>query len=33
LLTALAGKASGSLPIPLTVVPGNLTDEEIAALT
>ena len=33
LVTALAGKASGSLPIPLTVVPGNLTDEEIDALT
>ena len=33
LVTALAGKASGSLPIPLTVVPGDLTDEEIDALT
>lgn len=33
LVTALAGKASGSLPVPLTVVPGNLTDEEIDALT
>ncbi|MDX1485834.1 MAG: universal stress protein [Alphaproteobacteria bacterium] len=33
LVTALTGKGSGSLPVPLTVVPGGLTDEEIDALT
>jgi nucleotide-binding universal stress UspA family protein len=33
LVSALAGTASGSLPVPLTLVPGNLTDEEIDALT
>jgi len=33
LVSALAGKASGSLRVPLTVVPGGLTDVEIDALT
>ena len=33
LVSALAGTASGSLPVPLTLVPGDLTDEEIDALT
>lgn len=33
LVTALAGKMSGELPIPITIVPGNLSDEEIDALT
>lgn len=33
LVSALAGKASGSLRVPVTIVPGNLTDEEIDALT
>lgn len=33
LVSALAGKASGSLRVPLTVVPGDLTDAEIDALT
>lgn len=33
LVSSLAGKASGSLRVPLTVVPGNLTDAEIDALT
>ena len=30
LVSALAGKASGSLRVPLTVVPGDLTDAEMA---
>ena len=33
LVTALAGKLSGSMRIPVTVVPGNLTDSEIDRLT
>ena len=33
LVSALAGNASGSLRVPLTVVPGDLTDTEIDALT
>lgn len=33
LVTSLAGKLSGKFPIPITVVPGNLTDEQIDALT
>lgn len=32
LVTQLAGKLSGKFPIPITVVPGNLTDEQIDAL-
>lgn len=33
LVSELAGKLSGSLPIPVTIVPGNLSDEEIDNLT
>jgi hypothetical protein len=32
LITALVGKMSGRLSVPFTVVPGNLSDEQIAAL-
>ena len=32
LVTALTGKYIGRLRVPLTVVPGNLTDEQIAAI-
>jgi len=33
LVTSLAGKLSGKFPIPITVVPGNLTLQEVDALT
>ena len=33
LVSSLAGKMSGRFPIPITVVPGNLSDEQIDALT
>lgn len=33
LCTALTGKYSGKLHIPVTIVPGNLTDEEIDFIT
>jgi nucleotide-binding universal stress UspA family protein len=33
LVSSLAGKLSGKFPIPITVVPGTLTDEQIDALT
>lgn len=33
LVTSLAGKMSGQFPIPITLVPGNLTVEQIDALT
>lgn len=33
LVSSLAGKLSGRFPIPITVVPGNLTFEQIDALT
>jgi nucleotide-binding universal stress UspA family protein len=33
LVTALAGKASGTFPVPITIVPGNLDDEAIAAIS
>ena len=33
LVTSLAGKLSGKFPIPITVVPGNLTLEEVDVLT
>jgi nucleotide-binding universal stress UspA family protein len=33
LVSQLAGKMSGTLPIPVTIVPGNLSNEEIDALT
>jgi nucleotide-binding universal stress UspA family protein len=32
LVSTLAGKASGTFPIPITIVPGDLTDHEIDAL-
>ncbi len=32
LVSALAGKQAGSFPIPITIVPGNLDDEAIAAI-
>ena len=32
LVTALAGKASGTFPVPITIVPGSLDDEAISAL-
>lgn len=33
LVSSIAGKLSGKFPIPITVVPGNLTPEQIDALT
>ena len=33
LVTHLAGKIAGRLRIPVTIVPGGLTDEQIAALS
>ncbi|MGE0845288.1 MAG: universal stress protein [Flavobacteriaceae bacterium] len=33
LVTTLAGRASGTFPVPITVVPGNLADEDIEAVT
>ena len=33
LVSSLAGKLSGKFPIPITVVPGNLSDEQIDAMT
>jgi nucleotide-binding universal stress UspA family protein len=32
LVTSIAGRASGTFPIPITIVPGTLSDEDIAAL-
>ncbi|MDK9695880.1 MAG: universal stress protein [Siculibacillus sp.] len=32
LVTALAGRGSGVFPVPITIVPGHLTDAEIAAI-
>jgi nucleotide-binding universal stress UspA family protein len=32
LVTALAGKASGTFPVPITIVPGHLDDEGIEAI-
>lgn len=32
LVTAIAGKAASTFPIPVVIVPGSLTDEEIDAL-
>jgi nucleotide-binding universal stress UspA family protein len=32
LVSSIAGAGSGSFPIPITIVPGNLTDEELDAL-
>ena len=33
LVSSLAGKLSGRFPVPITVVPGHLTEEQIDALT
>lgn len=33
LVTALAGKQAATFPIPITIVPGNLDDAAIAAIT
>ena len=33
LVSSIAGKLSGKFPIPITVVPGNLNDDQIKALT
>ena len=33
LVASLAGKFSGQFPVPITVVPGNLTFEQVDALT
>ena len=33
LVSSIAGKLSGKFPIPITVVPGNLNDDQIDALT
>ena len=33
LVTSIAGKLSGKFPVPITVVPGNLSDDRIDALT
>jgi nucleotide-binding universal stress UspA family protein len=33
LVSSLAHAGSGSFPIPITIVPGNLTDEELDALS
>lgn len=33
LITALTGKFIGKLRVPLTIVPGNLSDEQISAIT
>lgn len=33
LVSSIAGSMSGIFPIPITVVPGNLTDDQIDALT
>jgi hypothetical protein len=32
LVTTLAGRASGMLPVPLAIVPGHLSDQDIDAL-
>ena len=33
LVTALAGRAAGTFPVPITIVPGHLDDEGIAAIS
>lgn len=33
LVTALAGRSAGDFPIPITIVPGTLDDEAIAAIS
>ncbi|XBY43857.1 universal stress protein [Methyloraptor flagellatus] len=32
LVTSIAGRASGTFPVPITIVPGHLGDDEIAAM-
>jgi nucleotide-binding universal stress UspA family protein len=32
LVTAMAGKAAGTFPVPITIVPGNLDNDAIAAI-
>jgi len=32
LVTAIAGRAAGTFPVPITIVPGHLSDEAIAAI-
>jgi hypothetical protein len=32
LVSAIAGKASGTFPVPITIVPGSLDDDTISAL-
>jgi nucleotide-binding universal stress UspA family protein len=32
LVTALAGRGAGSFPVPITIVPGHLSDSDIAAI-
>lgn len=32
LVTALAGRGSGTFPVPITIVPGHLSDAEISAI-
>ena len=32
LVTSIAGRASGTFPVPITIVPGHLSDEAIAAI-
>ena len=32
LVTTIAGKAAATFPVPIVIVPGSLTDEEIDAL-
>lgn len=32
LVTSIAGRASGTFPVPITIVPGHLSDAEIAAI-
>jgi len=32
LVTSIAGKASGTFPIPITIVPGSLSDDDIKAI-
>ena len=32
LVTAIAGRAAGHFPVPITIVPGHLSDADIAAI-
>jgi nucleotide-binding universal stress UspA family protein len=33
LVTAIAGKQSGTFPVPITIVPGHLDDQDIGSIT